>query len=586
MDFTSYTSLNKEDFTLVEPTKVKELEPTFYKYNKDLNIIICSKCLLALLNNKDIIKHLKTRYLDYYNSIKENKELITRLEGLSITSYNSIITIPFNTYYFKDIPITFNSYKCIKCDFITTSSKVIRKHLINIENIKNTTKNKSKDIIYNIPIQILYSTLNKGIFIPKLPSIDSNSNIRENPTLNYTSIFSNYINKREELVIKAKEIGEDNIIDNKGLSSFLKNSRFNLYFKDKNIKDLLVLIDPIKEEEKELNLNYLENITLDIAYNTSSLIPNIIRSIRLDIKEDIIIDSFSFNKDFIELESNTKKEYFKVFNNLILFIFRVYLIKNSLIESNTKEYILKEIDFPININNLSTKIIELLYLLVDKEYTSIEEEKQDLLYKEIYNLIIDLFIELLEIPIKFSTLKEYTLFKNPIIVFFILNTINPIDYTYRREDYIANLASKIIYNSRLFFISKLNKLEEGDTTIDLDTYYKEYSYKYLKSNSRNYFAEIIAIRRYCLKISKDQLSKNRPILEVDLDSILVYNKLYTITGLRTLYNNILYKLEDLLFNKLINIDLDLLPRINLNTIKDNRSLSNINEYILDNPTLV
>jgi hypothetical protein len=28
-----------------------------------------------------------------------------------------------NTYYFKDLPISFNSYKCFKCDYIITFYK-------------------------------------------------------------------------------------------------------------------------------------------------------------------------------------------------------------------------------------------------------------------------------------------------------------------------------------------------------------------------------------------------------------------------------------------------------------------------------
>jgi hypothetical protein len=61
---------------------------------------------------------------------------------------------------------------CSKCNFISTSSKVARNHLIKKENIKSSTRTKSTDLIYNIPVQILYPTLSKGIFIPTLPILN------------------------------------------------------------------------------------------------------------------------------------------------------------------------------------------------------------------------------------------------------------------------------------------------------------------------------------------------------------------------------------------------------------------------------
>jgi hypothetical protein len=146
-----------------------------------------------------------------------------------------------------------------KCNYITTSNKKLRTHLVTIKGLKNKDTTKRKDIITNIPITILYPSLNKGLFIPKLPNLELNTSlvIREastssssnssttslkenNNTINTSNLFLDYISKKEDLILKAKEIGESTI-SNKALSSFLKNSRFNIYLENKNIKDLLEL---------------------------------------------------------------------------------------------------------------------------------------------------------------------------------------------------------------------------------------------------------------------------------------------------------------------------------------------------------
>jgi len=256
MAFNNYNTLSKEDFKLVEPTKVEDLNPSFFKYNKDLNIIICSTCFLTLLNTKDIKKHLVKNHSDFYNNTKDIKDIIKKLEALNITSYLDLKTIPNNTYYFKDLPLIFNTFMCFKCNYITTSNKKLRTHLVTIKGLKNKDTTKRKDIITNIPIIILYPSLNKGLFIPKLPNLELNTSLvireastssssnssttslKENDnTINTSNLFLDYISKKEDLILKAKEIDESTI-SNKALSSFLKNSRFNIYLENKNIKNL------------------------------------------------------------------------------------------------------------------------------------------------------------------------------------------------------------------------------------------------------------------------------------------------------------------------------------------------------------
>ncbi len=53
---------SKEDFTTLEPTKVLKLDPSFLAYNKELEVLICSSCSLALINSKGIKKYLRERH--------------------------------------------------------------------------------------------------------------------------------------------------------------------------------------------------------------------------------------------------------------------------------------------------------------------------------------------------------------------------------------------------------------------------------------------------------------------------------------------------------------------------------------------
>jgi hypothetical protein len=104
MAFNNYINLTKDHFNSIEPTLVNTLNPDFLKYNKDLEIIICSICSFALLNKKDIKKHLLKSHLEYYNNTSNIKDIIIELELLNIKSYLELKNIPNNLYYFKDLP--------------------------------------------------------------------------------------------------------------------------------------------------------------------------------------------------------------------------------------------------------------------------------------------------------------------------------------------------------------------------------------------------------------------------------------------------------------------------------------------------
>src|SRR4051794_38140695 len=131
---------NKEDFKTLEPTKVLELDPSFLEYNKELELLICSLCNLALLNTKAINKHIKEKHSSY----KLTKSHLSKLESYSIKSYiDSNTRVSNNTYYFKNLSLVLKGYKCYKCNsFLTTSYRKLRTHLATIEGIKATSTKK------------------------------------------------------------------------------------------------------------------------------------------------------------------------------------------------------------------------------------------------------------------------------------------------------------------------------------------------------------------------------------------------------------------------------------------------------------
>ena len=63
------------------------------------------------------------------------------------------------------------------------------------------------------------------------------------------------------------------------------------------------------------------------------------------------------------------------------------------------------------------------------------------------------------------------------------------------------------------------------------------------------------------------------------------NNLLFLYSFILLFKDLIYKLKDILFRKLINLEINTLPSINLSIIKDNPLVNNLDYYLLDNPNL-
>ena len=195
--FTLYTI--KLDKPFKKPNNIRDEE-----FNKILNkdLIRVLKCLSHGINFYNILSinnHFKKFHADIYNNI--DKDELTILYNRFINDKFNLTPsfilnipniIPWNKVYFKDLPLEYG-FKCIKCDYISLSSKKVRVHLNNehllfFKPLGNQPKVYSDDyIIYNIPISILLLN-NRALFIPKLPKIDRRNTDSD---LDYLSEYSN-----------------------------------------------------------------------------------------------------------------------------------------------------------------------------------------------------------------------------------------------------------------------------------------------------------------------------------------------------------------------------------------------------------
>ena len=226
-------------------------------------------------------------------------------------------------------------------------------------------------------------------------------------------------------------------------------------------------------------------------------------------------------------------------------------------------------------------------------------------------IIIIIFNYLLEIQIVLSTTKEYTAFYNPIVSLSILNSYNFSTNTFYTANYIRQQLSYLIYTSRLFFIGYLGLIEDiyhennneelnkyninikkthyVNVSKDslLNTVFNSEYYRYftLKSTSYNYFQYISTLRAYLAPIARATISENKPILDINQDTIEVYNIAYNIGDIKLYFKTIILELEDILYNKLLFTSKSTLYNSigrNIDKLQDNKGKRDNNYSIEDN----
>ena len=471
LDLSLYTRLSKESFTLVEPSLVIVKEPSFFKYNKDLKLLLCSTCKFTIysLNERAIREHLRDFHVNYYTkNIKGIKDslIINNLLSLESSSLKEIPRILPNLYYFRDLDLYFNGYTCKECLYITINIVEFRRHVS--KNHDNTLRGKDIDksyLIAYIPIQYLYYPKKIGVFIPKLPPLTLEPSLRLSPISwvrqkntespsKARAIISRY-NLERSTLININPFNDNNYEQYPYITTF----KFNDYLKDKDISKLLEDIDISFLTSKNIENTFyifLFNRVVIVLENISTLIPRLSTSIRLLLKNlDLNTTKiYSFSHEFKALDLETSRiSYSKEYSRFLIYLINIYN-KEELDSLATREPILS-----LLIKDLIKELLSYNQSL-SKEFNALELEK-------INTLILDIFYTILETSLEFSTLNiENPRFKNPLLTYFILRIINPIEnsYNYSSSGYIASLSSRLLYNSRLTTIARLNKVEQDFIT--------------------------------------------------------------------------------------------------------------------------
>ena len=382
----TYNNIN-----IIEPNETITLEDTIIKYSKDIKVLFCSNCLINLTTT-NYIKHLKKKHLGIYDNYKE-EDLInilkSKIANLEFNTLEEIVELlKFNKYYFKELPLIFNNYKCLEFNFININRKSIRIHYNKIHSRDlntTTTTTKATYIIEDVSLQFIegYKTSKKIYFIPKIPIVSNrNTRIDEESTTTTSRANSSCSNRDSIISISNSNISEDEeelntrtietntkslIINNyiieetnrnkdfresnpleqnkKLLNSFITKSNIYKYLENKNRDILVSLIYNNKynstlnsnniEESKEriieidISLDYskIKELVINLLIEIDSKINNIPLLLRQLLKNDNNNKNIKNFKDFMPLESKyTKETYYSVFSKLVVFILKVFYI--------------------------------------------------------------------------------------------------------------------------------------------------------------------------------------------------------------------------------------------------------------------
>lgn len=551
----------KQEFDLNNYTKVDLIFQNLV-YSQEFKTIICTICKYSLGLSNNIYRHLKESHYTKieYSLIKNKLEPI--INNLELKDNNNLLT-PLNyKYNFKDL-INYNGFNCLNCSFLTINYKNIKQHL-NIEhNIKENNNNNNLKNYYKESILQAFNSNRKyrQYFIININIIQQDLNSNNN---NYLINFkTNYNN-----IIKESLDNKINLIT-KQITPFLYNSKFHEYLINKNKQDLLLLL---KKPEITINniqsriINLINNICFNLITKLEKLINIINRSYKQRLNSETLNSIIPNLKPFKLVEESTKKVYNIIFPNYLIYIFNLYYQR---LNNKGKDNIILEPN--IDIINLNIEnIIEILTNNIQNDLIN----KNINLYKEnillIESILIDLFIKLLEQDTKQKSFKEISLFNSSIFTYLILLSLDVNNLTFKKEIYIEQYTSQLIYNFRLFFLGFLKAKEEeasnNQLEFNFDLEFNIYFPLYLTNTSYNIFTELTQIRALTNKIASTTTSISR-IIDISDDIIAIDNKQISISKLKNYFQILLIKLEDLLFKNLLFLnktDIEL----NLDILKD------------------
>lgn len=489
----------------------------------------------------------KIAIVEVYNNI----ELF--LTNREFNTIEDLENLEFNNYYYKDLPISLESYKCKLCLFTNLTYKVVAKHLNIKHNYRSITSTKNSNILVDIPLSIIKGfNYNKTItYIPRLPLLNSEAgdnisldNIESPTTRSNTLSKSLAKSKIKEYTKEYNSIVESSIYRESTNTNISKESTFfnrtTKYYKYLENKDTTILKDFIYKdlEAKDTFLELLYNLTIKLGYELSNDIESLSLSSRVLFNNTKSRNNKAI-KEFKSLENPTKRTYYREFAYLVVYIYNISTKYRDIYSS------------PL----LDSKLLEIIEDFKAFKSILLESSTKSLNSIELYNLrilIIVLINNLLSRELEVSTIENRD-FNNPTITFYIIRSLERSTTNFKREDTLEKIISSIIYNSRLFTLGYINfNLNTPSIKIDNPSLFLRNTLENLLTlTSNNYFIELYYIRNKLKWFNYNRVSTYKPIKDIDNNTLLLDNIEIPIIKLKALFLNILSNLEGSLYKDLL-----------------------------------
>ncbi len=113
---------------IIEATSTINIPNTIISYNKEVNILFCNIYFINLYKGNTIDYLYKKHSIIYKEYNKEGylTNINNILNNIESSSFNTLLeTLGNNRYYFKNLDINLNGYKCRDCFYSNLSYKQI-----------------------------------------------------------------------------------------------------------------------------------------------------------------------------------------------------------------------------------------------------------------------------------------------------------------------------------------------------------------------------------------------------------------------------------------------------------------------------
>lgn len=557
--------------------RVESIHSHFY-YNKEFKILICSVYHVCVTRTS-LKKHLNSIHHTHDNK-KEYATLWEIVSNLDIKELSQLNTPVNYQHCFPFLTISNNALLCNECsNYIVLNEKRMRVHLNQEHNIKNISKvdlAHEKYFTLNLCVQNFSNNIFKKYFLTKY---QETSPLYQNSKLNQVS--TNFTNKElQEIQLyneKKQEIVEKQLIQDtltfKEYDPFNQASYFHEYIKDKEFNQLIESVD-LEIIKKHEHLSLIYQVIRKFFAKYTHLISLV------DQRSKQIINSDSLKakeedknlKPFRPLQtSHDNHEYYKIFANLITYIYYSTKIEN-------KNYLQPNFDmYLLQVNALQLDIVRYL--------SNSDENKEDELENNIFVQVINLSVKLIIYQNTQKTLNRHATFESPLITFLVCKSLNKNNGKFESTTTIQQYCSRLIYMCRYVNILRANNNNQQAIRFNQDFDFEHnlitFDKTYLHNNSSNCFENLCSYRALARHISQNETG-NQKIIEISDDIIQCEDVTISISKYKEFFQYILINLERILYNDLLNINKnEIRSLINLSNIRDDFQEQRNNYYFVE-----